>query len=208
MSCKQCDQIERFIGLWANFQSLWQQLICPNLTFLSISCKSVKIFNFSCEIILGNFYRHLATFVLSHWLWAKWKSATLDLIEDRNWWPQINFNFRSSVINSLSLSLFHASSIDLPIIVVAVSPSSPQTRMNNFTHYHFQREERVSETPVVNVRDTVTMWPDNTHLLCKSKFQCIANLLFAWFGFDKNSKYVANSAQAKQLGQIRCSRVS
>ena len=26
-----CDQIERFIGLWATFQSLWQQLICPNL---------------------------------------------------------------------------------------------------------------------------------------------------------------------------------
>ena len=25
------DQIGRFIGLWANFQSLWQQLICPNL---------------------------------------------------------------------------------------------------------------------------------------------------------------------------------
>ena len=27
----QCDQIGRFIGLWATFQSLWQQLICPNL---------------------------------------------------------------------------------------------------------------------------------------------------------------------------------
>ena len=27
----QCDQIGRFIGLWANFQSLWQQLFCPNL---------------------------------------------------------------------------------------------------------------------------------------------------------------------------------
>ena len=26
----QCDQIGRFIGLWAPF-SLWQQLICPNL---------------------------------------------------------------------------------------------------------------------------------------------------------------------------------
>ena len=28
---EQCDQIGRFIGLWATFQSLWQQLICPIL---------------------------------------------------------------------------------------------------------------------------------------------------------------------------------
>ena len=27
----QCDQIWRFIGLWATFQSFWRQLICPNL---------------------------------------------------------------------------------------------------------------------------------------------------------------------------------
>ena len=27
----QCDQIGRFIGLWATFQSLSQQLICQNL---------------------------------------------------------------------------------------------------------------------------------------------------------------------------------
>ena len=27
---KQCDQIGRFIALWATFQSLWQQLFCPN----------------------------------------------------------------------------------------------------------------------------------------------------------------------------------
>ena len=27
----QCNQIWRFIGLWATFQSLGQQLICPNL---------------------------------------------------------------------------------------------------------------------------------------------------------------------------------
>ena len=26
----QCDQIGRFIALWATFQSLWQQLFCPN----------------------------------------------------------------------------------------------------------------------------------------------------------------------------------
>ena len=27
---KQYDQIGQLIGLWATFQSLWQQLICPN----------------------------------------------------------------------------------------------------------------------------------------------------------------------------------
>ena len=37
-------------------------------TFLGNSCKGVKIFNFSSEIILGNFYRHLAKFDWPHWL--------------------------------------------------------------------------------------------------------------------------------------------
>ena len=65
----QCDQIGRFIALWANFQSLWQQLICKNcVTFLGNFYKGVKIFHYSCEIILGNFYRYLATFYWSHWL--------------------------------------------------------------------------------------------------------------------------------------------
>ena len=27
-----CDQIGRFIALWTTVQSLWQQLVCPNLT--------------------------------------------------------------------------------------------------------------------------------------------------------------------------------
>ena len=29
--CEQCDQIGRFIGLWATFKSVWQQLVCPYL---------------------------------------------------------------------------------------------------------------------------------------------------------------------------------
>ena len=34
----QCDQIGQFIGVWVTFQSLWQQLICPNSweTFIDI----------------------------------------------------------------------------------------------------------------------------------------------------------------------------
>ena len=37
-------------------------------TFLDNFCKCVKIYNFSSNIILGNFYSHLAIFFWSHWL--------------------------------------------------------------------------------------------------------------------------------------------
>ena len=64
----QCDQIGRFVALWVTFQSLCQQLFCPNRPhFYANFCKVVEIFNFACEIILGNFYRYLATFYWSHW---------------------------------------------------------------------------------------------------------------------------------------------
>ena len=36
-------------------------------TFLGNFCKGVKIFNFSCEIIFGQFFIHLAIFFWSHW---------------------------------------------------------------------------------------------------------------------------------------------
>ena len=70
VSCnqKQCDQIGQFITLWATFQSPWQQLFCPNCHhILGNFCKFVKIFHFTSQILLGNFYRHLATFYWSHW---------------------------------------------------------------------------------------------------------------------------------------------
>ena len=45
------------------FESIWQQLICPNLpTFLGNFCKGVKIFHFSGEIIFCNFKRPLTIF--------------------------------------------------------------------------------------------------------------------------------------------------
>ena len=51
---KQCDQIGQFIGLWATFQNLWQQLfLTKSYTFLGNFCTGVKIFNFSSEIIFG-----------------------------------------------------------------------------------------------------------------------------------------------------------
>ena len=50
----QCDQIGQFIGLDATFQSLWQHLVCPNLThseaiFIEVS-KSLSFYN---EIMFG-----------------------------------------------------------------------------------------------------------------------------------------------------------
>ena len=58
----QCDQIGQFIELWATFQSLWQQLICPN--HLGNFCKGVKSFNFLLKSCLDNFL--LVTLVASH----------------------------------------------------------------------------------------------------------------------------------------------
>ena len=51
---EQCDQIGRFIALWAIFRSLWQQLFCPNCPhFKAIFVRVSKIFHFSSEIIFG-----------------------------------------------------------------------------------------------------------------------------------------------------------
>ena len=63
----QCDQIGSSIGLWATFQSLWQQLVCPNLTqSQAIFVKVSKSFILLVKSFLGNFYSHFATFYWSH----------------------------------------------------------------------------------------------------------------------------------------------
>ena len=56
-------QIGQFIALWATFQSLYQQFICPNLPhsqtiFVNLS----KYILFLVQSFLGNCYRHLAIF--------------------------------------------------------------------------------------------------------------------------------------------------
>ena len=40
-------------------------------TFLGNFCKGVKIYIFLVKSFLGNFYRHLALFIWSHWLETK-----------------------------------------------------------------------------------------------------------------------------------------
>ena len=69
----QCDQIGRFIGLWATFYSVWQQLICPNLPHsLAIFVNVPKSFIFLVKSLLGYFYRHLVIFFSSHWSRDHW----------------------------------------------------------------------------------------------------------------------------------------
>ena len=61
--CNQCDFIWQFIGLWASFYSLWQQLICPNLLHAqAIFVKVTKSIIFLVKSFLGNSNRHLAIF--------------------------------------------------------------------------------------------------------------------------------------------------
>ena len=67
LTCFQCDQIWRFIGLWTTFQSLCQQLFCQNLPHSqAVFVKVSKSLIFLVKSFLGNFYRHLVTFYWSH----------------------------------------------------------------------------------------------------------------------------------------------
>ena len=50
-----------------DFLDVGQLFKAKSLTFLGNFCKCVKVIHFSCEIIFGNFYRHLAIFFLPHW---------------------------------------------------------------------------------------------------------------------------------------------
>ena len=70
----QCDKIGRFIELWATFQSLWQQIICP---FGQIFLKVSKSIIFLVKSFLGNFYRHLAIFYWSHCSEQSYNHSTL-----------------------------------------------------------------------------------------------------------------------------------
>ena len=75
---KQYDQIWRFIWLWATFQSLWKQFICPNLPHsYTIFVKVSKSLIFLVKSFLGNFYRHLATFYWSHCSKKPWLGRTV-----------------------------------------------------------------------------------------------------------------------------------
>ena len=75
----------KYVSIWSILTSVTRlgnllafgQLLKPlatinfpkSLTFLGNFCKGVKIYHFSSEIVLGNFFRLLAIFFLSHWSW-------------------------------------------------------------------------------------------------------------------------------------------
>ena len=61
---RQCDQIRRFIALWASFQCRWQELFCPNCPHFWQFCKGVKIFHFSSAIIFGQLSQTFGNFLL------------------------------------------------------------------------------------------------------------------------------------------------
>ena len=74
-------RIGRFIGIWVTFQSLWQQLICPNILHsLAIFEKVSNYIIFVVKSFLGNFYRHLATFYWSHWFPSIKLSFTFNIL--------------------------------------------------------------------------------------------------------------------------------
>ena len=74
---EQCDQIGRFIELWATFQCIWKQLICPNPPHSeAIFVKVSKSLIFLMKSFLGNFYRHLALFI-----WSRWSRASIRSID-------------------------------------------------------------------------------------------------------------------------------
>ena len=62
----QCDQIGRFIGLWATFflKPLATIHLPKSLTFFSNFCKVVKIYPFSGEIIFGQLLKTFGEFFL------------------------------------------------------------------------------------------------------------------------------------------------
>ena len=66
-SWNQCDQIGRFFCFLGKHSKLMASIILPKLpTLVGNFCKGVKIIHYSSEIILGNFYKHLAIFYWSH----------------------------------------------------------------------------------------------------------------------------------------------
>ena len=68
--CKrQCDQIGRFIELWTTFQSLWQQLFCPNCPHFTAIV--VKVFIFQAKSEQAIFCERERTYLTECELWCR-----------------------------------------------------------------------------------------------------------------------------------------
>ena len=111
-----------------NFLKLVATIILPKSpTFLVKFCKCVKIFHYSSESYLGQFYRHLATFFWSHWL------SNLSAVGIRG---IITFTCRWA--GALTYSVLPISSIDILnpsfVLLLAVVPCRHQNRMQRVIH--------------------------------------------------------------------------
>ena len=85
--CCQCDRIGQFIGLWATFQSLWQQLICPNLLHSkAIFLKVSKSLFFRVKSFLGNFIDIWRLFTCHTDCCYQWWKIIIEPSDD-NWTP-------------------------------------------------------------------------------------------------------------------------
>ena len=90
---------------WAIFLTLgnflWWPLTTINLpessTFLGNFCEGVKIIHFSCEIIFGQLYRHLAIFIWSHYRQCSFgppcSQQEVSIIQSFNYSIRIYFSF-------------------------------------------------------------------------------------------------------------------
>ena len=77
----QCDQIGRFIRLWATFQRLCATINLPKSpTFLSNFCNGVKIFNYSSEIIFGQLLQRFGDLFLVTLLPPQYSTACHGMI--------------------------------------------------------------------------------------------------------------------------------
>ena len=124
--CFQCDLIGRLIELWVTFQSLWQQLFCPNCPhFQAIFVNVPKSFIFLVNSFLGNFKRHLATFYWFHCLFSS--SLTYMPLSLYFFLPLSTLTSSLSIFLSVSISpsLFHSlfTSVSLLLLLLAFSVS-------------------------------------------------------------------------------------
>ena len=135
--CFQCDQIGRFIELWVTFQSMWQQLFCPNCPhFQAIFVNVPKSFIFLVNLFLGNFNRHLATFYWFHCLFSS--SLTHMPLSLYFFLPLSTLTSSLSIFLSVSISpsLFHSlfTSLSLFLLLLAFSVS---LSLSVLLHLHF-----------------------------------------------------------------------
>ena len=78
----ECDQIGRFITLWATFQSLWQQLFCPNRSYFQANFVQVSSFIFLVKSFCPTFTDIWLLFT-SHTAWYQSNKPPRLLITSR-----------------------------------------------------------------------------------------------------------------------------